>query len=345
MDRIGIIGGGAWGTALATVACASGAEVTLWAREAEVVETINATHENTAFLPGVKLETGVRATLDLAEAAAAEAVLVVTPAQHMREVLTALAPHWRSGLPAVVCTKGIERDTGALMSQVATDVLADAPLAVLSGADLRGRGCRRPAHRGDPRMRRCGARCAPRRGARQPRLPALSERRSGGRADRRRRQKRARHCLRHRRGTRPRRQCTRGADDPGLAEILRLGESLGARRETLMGLSGLGDLVLTCNSTQSRNLSLGIALGEGVSLATYLALRHTVIEGVATAAAVSELAARHGVEMPIALAVDGVVNHWADIDPTIEGPARAAFQARGRHAARACLGPGFICPQ
>ena len=319
MDRIGIIGGGAWGTALATVACASGAEVTLWAREAEVVETINATHENTAFLPGVKLETGVRATLDLAEAAAAEAVLVVTPAQHMREVLTALAPHWRSGLPAVVCTKGIERDTGALMSQVATDVLADAPLAVLSGPTFAaevaaGRPTAVTLACADAAL---GARLGAALGSRVFR-PYLSDDLVGAQIGGAVKNVLAIACgIVEGRGLGD--NARAALTTRGLAEILRLGESLGARRETLMGLSGLGDLVLTCNSTQSRNLSLGIALGEGVSLATYLAQRHTVIEGVATAAAVSELAARHGVEMPIALAVDGVVNHWADIDPTIEG--------------------------
>ena len=319
MDRIGIIGGGAWGTALATVACASGAQVTLWAREAEVVETINAAHENTAFLPGVRLDSGVRATIDLAEAAAADAVLLVTPAQYMREVLTALAPHWQSGRPAVVCAKGIERDSGALMSEVAAAVLADAPLAVLSGPTFAAEvGAGRPTavtlacH--DAAL---GSRLSAALGSRVFR-PYLSDDLVGAQIGGAVKNVLAIACgIVEGRGLGD--NARAALTTRGLAEILRLGESLGARRETLMGLSGLGDLVLTCNSTQSRNLSLGIALGEGVSLAAYLADRHTVIEGVATAAAVSELAARHGVEMPIALAVDGVVNHWADIDSTIEG--------------------------
>ena len=318
MNRIGSIGGGAWGTALATVACASGAQVTLWAREAEVVEPITAAHENTTFLPGVKLDSDVRATGDLAEVAAAEAVLVVAPAQHMREVLTALAPHWRAGRPAVVCAKGIERNTGALMSEVAAEALADAPLAVLSGPTFAaevaaGRPTAVTLACADAAL---GARLSTALGSHVFR-PYLSDDLVGAQLGGAVKNVLAIACgIVEGRGLGD--NARAALTTRGLAEILRLGDSLGARRDTLMGLSGLGDLVLTCNSTQSRNLSLGIALGEGVSLAEYLADRHTVMEGVETAAAVSELAARHGVEMPITLAVDGVVNHWADIDSTIE---------------------------
>ena len=133
MKRIGVIGGGAWGTALAALARRNGAEVGLWAREAEVVEAVNRERRNPFFLPGVELEPGIRATGDLAEACRADTVLLAVPAQHMRAVCEALAQALAPGVPAVLCAKGIEQASGRLMSEIAAETLPEAPLAVLSG--------------------------------------------------------------------------------------------------------------------------------------------------------------------------------------------------------------------
>ena len=317
MAKIGIIGGGAWGTALAVVARGNGHVVTLWAREPEVVAAINGGHENATFLPGVALDPAIRATEALAEASEADAVLLAVPAQHVRAVLARLAPDLPAGRPVVICAKGIESDTGALISEVVHAVMPAAPLAVISGptfaaevarglptavtlacadtalgADLvrllRGRTLR-PYLSGDV----IGAQV----GGAVKNVLAIACGIVAGRAlgDN------ARAAL-----------LTRG-----LAEILRLGVALGARAETLMGLSGLGDLVLTCTSRQSRNLSLGVALAEGARLGDYLAQRKSVAEGAYTAAAVVALARRHAIDMPIVAAVEAILHRGAAIETTI----------------------------
>ena len=319
MKRIGIIGGGAWGTALATAVRRAGRDVILQAREAEVVAAINEDHENTLFLPAIPLDGAIRATADAAEAADAEAVLLAAPAQHLRAVAADLAPHWRTGVPAVICAKGIEQETCALMSEVVEDVLPGVPYAVLSGPtfavevarDLptavtlaaadEALGQTLAAAIGTPHFRTylstdpIGAQL----GGAVKNVLAIA----CGIFEGRRFGDNARAAL-----------ITRG-----LAEIARLGAAKGAAAETLMGLSGFGDLTLTCNNIQSRNFSLGVALGEGQRLDDILAARRSVAEGVHTASSVSELAWRLGVDMPICVAVDGVLNHFADLDATIEG--------------------------
>ena len=315
--RIGIIGGGAWGTALAAAARRAGCAATLWAREAKVVAAVNGRHENTPFLPGIALDEDIRATGELAEAAAADALLLVTPAQHTRAVTEALAPVLRPGTPVVICAKGIERESCALMSEVVAETLPGTPVAVLSGpsfaaevarglptavtlaaADLAsaerlagmiGSTAFRPYHGDDPIGAQIGG------AVKNVVAIACGVARGRGLGD----------------------NAGAALITRGLAEITRLGAALGARRETLTGLSGLGDLVLTCRHEQSRNFTLGVALGGGARLDDYLAGRMTVAEGVASAAATVELAGRHGVEMPIAAAVDAVLNRGADIDQTV----------------------------
>ncbi len=316
--RIGVIGGGAWGTALAQAARRAGREVVLWAREDEVVAAINRDRVNPLYLPGVALEDGILATGELAEAAAADALLLVAPAQRLRAVSAALAPHLSESAPLVICSKGIETGTAALMTEVVAETLPDRPLAVLSGptfADEVARGlpaavtlaCRDEA---------LGARLVAALGSRRFR-PYLTDDLVGaeiggavknvlaiacGIVEGRRLGDNARAAL-----------ITRG-----MAELLRLGRAKGGRAETLMGLSGLGDLVLTCTGKRSRNMSLGLALGEGARIDAVLGARRAVTEGVATAAAVAVLAERLGIEMPIASAVDRIVNHGASIDRAIE---------------------------
>ena len=315
---ISIIGAGAWGTALALAARRAGNDVTLWAYEADIVAAINDAHENTLYLPGVALDPAIRATGDLAEAATADALLLAAPAQHMRTTIAPLAGHLPPAAPLIVCAKGIEQETLALMSEVvaaifpqnpvfilsgptfAADVAAGRPTAVtLAGSDLaaaqvladRLSSDRFRPYSGDDVI---GAQIG---GAIKNVLAiacGIAEGRGFG--------DNARAAL-----------VTRG-----LAELTRLCLAKGGRAETMMGLSGLGDLVLTCTSMQSRNYSLGLALGAGRTLVEILGERHSVAEGVYTASAAVALAAKLGIEMPIATAVDAVLNKGADINVVIE---------------------------
>jgi glycerol-3-phosphate dehydrogenase (NAD(P)+) len=315
---IGIVGGGAWGTALALVLHRPGRDVTLWAREDEVVRDINTRRENRIFLPGVSLPGGIAATSDIAQVARSEALLLVMPAQYVRGVARELAPHVAEGTPAVICAKGIEQQSSALMSEVVAEVLPHAAVAVLSGptfasevarglpaavtlaAAADGVGRKLVAAFGSSRFRPylsddvIGAQIG---GAVKNVLAIASGIVSGRGLG-----ENARAAV-----------ITRG-----LHEMVRLGETLGARMETLMGLSGAGDLMLTCMSAKSRNFSVGFALGEGKTLAEASAGKPSVAEGVFSASAVSALARQKKVEMPISQAVDAVVNRGAEIDRMIE---------------------------
>ena len=315
---ISIIGAGAWGTALALAGSRAGNNVTLWAYEREVVTAINEVHENTLYLPGVALDSGILATEDMAQAAVADVLLLAIPAQHLRVTIAPLVGKLAPEIPLIVCAKGIEQETLALMSEAvdatfpqnpvfilsgptfAADVAAGLPTAVtLAGADLdaarqianRLKSDRFRPYCGDDVI---GAQIG---GAVKNVLGiacGIAEGRGFG--------DNARAAL-----------ITRG-----LAELTRLCMAKGGQAETMMGLSGLGDLVLTCTSTQSRNYSLGLALGAGRSLAGILGERNSVAEGVFTASAAVSLAEKLGIEMPIAGAVDAVLNRDADIDVVIE---------------------------
>lgn len=324
---LGIVGAGAWGTALALVARRAGGDVLVWAHEAEVAAAINARHENPIFLPGVALDPGIRATGDLAELASCAALLLVPPAQHLRGVAGALAKHLPSGTPVALCAKGVELGSFALMTEVAAEVLPGRPLAVISGPTLAPEVARdlptavtvaaadpAVAQRfvaliGTPRFR-----------------PYLSDDPLGAEIGGAVKNVLAIAC-----GI----VVGRGLGDNaraalvtrGLAEMIRLALAKGGRAETLMGLSGLGDLVLTCNAPTSRNMSLGVALGEGRSLADILAERRAVTEGVTSAAAIAALGARLGVELPIVAAVDRLLHHGGDIDREIAGLLARPFKA------------------
>lgn len=317
MQRIGIIGGGAWGTVLAVTARRAGRSVALWAREADVVAAINERHENTLFLPGIALDPAIEATADLVRAAAADAVLLVVPAQHLRSVASALAPVLHPGIPVVLCAKGIEAKTGALMSEIAGAVLPGAPLSVLSGPTFAGE-----VARGLPTAvtlatadAALGQRLIAALGTRSFR-PYLASDVIGAEIGGAVKNVLAIACgivVGRRLGDNARAALiTRG-----LAEMVRLATAKGGRSETLMGLSGLGDLTLTCTGLQSRNHSLGVALGEGQRLADIIGPRRSIAEGVDSAGAVAELAARLGIEMPIVAAVDAILHRAADIGETI----------------------------
>jgi len=297
----------------------SGHDVVLWAREPGVVATINERGLNPVFLPEIRLAPGIRATDELAAAAAAaDFLLLAPPAQYMRAVTSQLRPHVTDGMPVVSCSKGIERHTCALMSQVIAETLPAARLAVLSGPSFaHDIASDRPAGVtlacADPAL---AARLAQAIGTRRFRV-YLSDDVVGvhiggvmknvlaiacGIATGKRFGESARATLFAR----------------GLAEMARLGLALGGRLETFLGLSGAGDLSLSCNSASSRNTSLGIALGEGRSLPDVLAERVTVQEGVHSTESVAAMATRHGLDMPISLALDAVLNHGADLDESIE---------------------------
>ncbi len=319
MQRVGIIGGGAWGTALAVVARRAGRDVTLWALEPEVVAAINAQHRNPLYLPDVPLDPGIAAVSDMTKIAGADIILLVAPAQHVRSVCKTLAPQLKSGTPMVICAKGIERGTSALMTDVVTEALPQAAMMVLSGPTFAAevaRGLPTAITLGatDPIQARKVAEAIS-----SPTFrPYLSDDVVGaevggavknvlaigcGMADGKGLGANARAALLAR----------------GLAEIVRLAVARGGRPETLMGLSGLGDLVLTATSLQSRNYSLGVALGKGQTLDEVLGARRSVTEGVTTAEAVVTLAAKLKVDMPICAAIDRVLNHGASIDAMLKG--------------------------
>lgn len=318
MARMGIIGAGAYGTALACVTRRAGHEVVLWAREPEVAEAINRQTENRLFLKGVPLPPGIVGTTDLAQAAAAQFLLLVPPAQHMRAVTMALASHVADGTPVVTCSKGIERGSCALMSQVVAQTLPQARVAVLSG----------PSFAGDIAMDlpagvtlACADRALGERLARvigTPRFRTyLSDDLIGAHVGGVMKNVIAIAC-----GVSLGRQLGDSARATliarGLAEAAQLGVALGARFDTFLGLCGAGDFVLSCNSPRSRNMSLGIALGEGRALADVLKERVTVQEGVHSAESVAALARRHGLYLPITLAVDAVLNHGAEVGGVID---------------------------
>jgi glycerol-3-phosphate dehydrogenase (NAD(P)+) len=312
--KIGVIGGGAWGTALAQVAATGGRETLLWAREPEVVEGVNNARENPVFLPGVPLDSAIRATSDLAHLHACDAWLLVTPAQHMRAVLKQAGD---CAKPLVLCSKGIEEKSGELLHDVARQACPSAEVAVLSGPTF--------AHevaKGLPTAVTLAAAAADLAERLRERiaLPTfriyLSDDVAGAEIGGAVKNVLAIACgIVEGKGLG---QNARAAlIGRGFAEMTRFGQAFGARRETLAGLSGLGDLVLTCSSTSSRNYSLGVGIGEGRSAAELLADRKTVAEGAFTAPVLANLARTRGVDMPIVDAVDALIAGRVKVDEAL----------------------------
>jgi len=318
IKKIGVVGAGAWGTALAATARRAGRDVTLWAREEEVVASITRSGRNALFLPDIALE-GIRATGDLAAMADQDALLLVVPSQFLAAVCRQLKPHLAAHIPVVLCAKGVELSTGRVMSELVEEELPGSPLAVLSGPTFAievarglptaitlassdaGLAQSLAAALGGPMFRPyvtddvIGAEM----GGAVKNVLAIA----CGVVEGRGLGQNARAAL-----------ITRG-----LAEMVRLAVAKGARQTTCMGLSGLGDLMLTASSTQSRNYSLGVALGQGRALADILAERRSVAEGVDSARSVTALAESLGIDMPICRAVAGLVSGHATIDDIITG--------------------------
>ncbi|MCB9987746.1 MAG: NAD(P)-dependent glycerol-3-phosphate dehydrogenase [Rhodospirillales bacterium] len=303
MQKIGVIGAGAWGTALAEVLANAGKDIILWAREPEVVAAINERHENEIFLPGVKLNSNIQATTSLSHTAECDFLLLVTPAQHIRATLQSLKGEIAAGKPVVICAKGIELGTGLLMSQVAEDEAPGATYAILSGptfaADIaRGLPSAVTVSATDKDVLqeiRDGLACRTLR-------PYITEDMIGAQIGGAVKNVIAIACgivIGHGLG-----ESARAAlMTRGLAEMSRLATAMGAKKETLMGMCGIGDLVLTCSSTQSRNYSLGVEIGKGGSAKEILSGRKSVTEGFYTAEALVKMARTHAVDMPICEAV------------------------------------------
>jgi glycerol-3-phosphate dehydrogenase (NAD(P)+) len=320
LQRIAVIGAGAWGTALASSAARAGRDVTLWARDPAIVAAI-AEKRADPDLPRAAIDDRVIVTGAVADVAQADAVLLVVPAQAARVAATALGSHVAKGTPVIACAKGIERGTHKFMTEVIAETLPDTVPAILSGpsfaADVarglptavtlacadettaaalaRALGSQtfRPYHTTDVRGVEIG-------GAAKNVLAIaagiVAGRKLGASA-------------------------TAALVTRGFAELARFGRALGARSETLTGLSGLGDLVLSCSTPQSRNFSLGIALGEGRAREDRLA------EGAFTAAALVELANEKHVEMPIAAAVAAVIDGTLTVDAAIESLLTRPFRS------------------
>ncbi len=320
-NSVAVIGAGAWGTALASVAARAGRTVTLYARDADQAKRIATTRENPR-LPGIKLASDIAVTNDLALAARADILLIVTPAQHLRAATDAIAPHLRERTPMIACAKGIEHGTHKFMTDIIAETAPHAIPAILSGpsfaedvarglptavtlaardealaADLvqaLGSATFRPYHTSDVRGVEIG-------GA-------------------------AKNVLAIAAGIVVGRELGASAQAAlttrGFSELARLGCACGARAETMVGLSGLGDLILTCSSPQSRNFALGLALGRGEPKPV-----GRLAEGEFTAPVLIELAALQGIELPVSTAVAAILANKLTIDAAIEGLLTRPFKA------------------
>ncbi|HET7887629.1 MAG TPA: NAD(P)H-dependent glycerol-3-phosphate dehydrogenase [Bradyrhizobium sp.] len=322
-NSIAVIGAGAWGTALAGVAARAGRSVILGARSAEIAKAIASTRSNPK-LPGVTLHAAIEVTDDLKRVASADAILIATPAQNLRAATAALAPHLAEGAPLVACAKGIERGTHKFMTEVIAEAAPKSRAAILSGpgfADEVARGLPtavtlaaddealakalvqalgsatfRPYHSTDVRGVEIG-------GAAKNVLAIAA-----GIAVGRNLGASAQAAL-----------ITRG-----FSELARFGRAFGARGETLVGLSGLGDLILTCASPQSRNFALGHALGRGLTPPS-----GKLAEGAFTAPVLVELATAENIDMPVSTAVADILRGAVTIDEAVEGLLTRPFKAEG----------------
>jgi len=322
-DKVAVIGAGAWGTALAALAARAGRDVVLCARSAAAVAEIAATRINPK-LPGIRLDANIQVTDDIGAAAQADIILIATPAQSLRAAVTALEPHLAKATPVIACAKGIERGTHKFMTEVIAEAAPEARPAILSGPSFAedvarglptavtlaahqselasalvqalGSSNFRPYHTSDVRGVEIG-------GAAKNVLAIAAGIVAGKKLG-----ASAQAALTTR----------------GFSELARLGRACGARSETMAGLSGLGDLILTCSSPQSRNFALGAALGCGQARP-----RDKLAEGEFTAPVLIELAAAQDVDMPVSNAVAAILNGAVTIDDAIESLLTRPFKAEG----------------
>src|SRR5664279_4418411 len=285
IQRIAVLGGGAWGTALAQTCARAGRGVTLWEHEAGNAQQLESKRES-QFLPGVRLDDGIKVTRALAEAARNDAILLVVPAQAMRSVVKSLAQTIAAGTPIITCAKGIEHGTHKFMTEIIAECAPNAVPAILSGPSFAA-----DVARGLPTAVTLAATDAKIAGALKNVLAIASGIVTG-------------------RGLGA--SASAALTTRGFAELVRFGKAFGARPETMMGLSGLGDLILTCSSPQSRNFSYGVALGKGEKPGGKLA------EGAFTAPVLLEMAREKKVDMPISTAVAALLAGKMSVDEAIE---------------------------
>ena len=322
-NTISVIGAGAWGTALANASARAGRTARLVGRDAAALGAMKQGGENPR-LPGIKLDPAIQVTDSLADGAKADILLLVTPAQSLRAAMTALAPHVAEGTPVVICAKGIERGTHKFMTEIATEVLPQARPAILSGpsfasdvarglptavtlaavddglaaelARALGSGTFRPYHSNDVRGVEIG-------GAVKNVLAIAAGIAAGKQLGA---------------------SALAALTTRSFAELMRFGLACGARNETISGLSGLGDLILTCSSPQSRNFAFGMALGRGETFAPGV-----LSEGQFTAPVLIEIANEKKIEMPVAQAVAHVLGGAITINEAIEMLLTRPFKAEG----------------
>ncbi|QIG96287.1 MULTISPECIES: NAD(P)H-dependent glycerol-3-phosphate dehydrogenase [unclassified Bradyrhizobium] len=320
---VSVIGAGAWGTALAEVAARAGREVTLYARNAEHAARIQATRINPK-LAGIQLDPGIVVTSDIATAASADIILAVTPAQHLRAAVGHIAPHLKPDTPVIACAKGIEHGTHKFMTEVIAEAAPGAVPAILSGPSFAD-----DVARGLPTAVTLAARDEALAGALVQALGSATFRpyhttdvrgvEIGGAA---------KNVLAIAAGIVVGRNLGASAlaalTTRGFSELARLGRACGARAETLAGLSGLGDLLLSCSTAQSRNFALGLALGRGEAAPV-----GKLAEGAFTAPVLCELAASRKVDMPVSNAVAAILSNRLTIDAAIEGLLTRPFKAEG----------------
>ncbi len=322
-QSVAVVGAGAWGTALAAVAARAGREVLLCARDANGAAQIAASRESPK-LPGVRLGASIGVTGDIARVAQADVILIATPAQQLREAVTALASHLETATPVIATAKGIEHGSHKFMTEVIAEVAPSAIPAILSGPSFA-----EDVARGLPTAVTLAAADEPLARALVQALGSATFRpyhttdvrgvEIGGAA---------KNVLAIAAGIVVGRKLGASAQAAlttrGFAELVRLGRACGARGETLSGLSGLGDLILTCSSPQSRNLALGIALGRGERPPP-----GRLAEGEFTAPVLIELAASQDIDMPVSKAVAAILSGALTIDAAIEGLLTRPFKAEG----------------
>ena len=312
--KIAVLGGGAWGTALAVTMARAGMNPVLWARDAATVDEINSRKTNARYLPDIPLSPSITATTDAAQAlTGARIILAVVPAQTLRAALDGLRQAIPRGVPMVLCAKGIERETGLLMSDIAQERLPDNPVAALSGPSFatdvaNGLPTAVTVAAGDEAMARDLAARLSGPAFRCYASDDLKGVEVGG-------------ALKNVlaiaagsiRGAGLGASAQAAAITRGFVELRRIGAALGGRPETMMGLSGLGDLILTCGSEQSRNFAYGVALGRGESLQG-----HPLAEGAATAGIAARIAGEQGIEAPICDAVAAVLDGRQTVHAAME---------------------------
>lgn len=326
-QKIGVVGGGAWGTALAQTLAVAGRDVVLWAFEADTVAEINSRHANSTFLPGVELAPALAATDKLSDFGDRDLILMVPPAQHLRDIGTLLAPHLEPDLPTMICAKGIEQATGKLLCEVMGEVMPQVTPGVISGPSFaaevaRGLPAALTVACADADLGEAVAQAVSSTQLRIYWTRDLVGVQLGGAI---------KNVLAIAAGIVDGRQLGASAHAAlvtrGFAELRRFAEALDADPETLTGLSGLGDLMLTCGSPQSRNMSLGRALGQGKRLEDILGERRAVTEGVYTARAVVSIAKARGIDVPISEAVRSIVDDGLGIDQAIAALMRRPLRA------------------